>query len=119
MAKTLAQLNAEIRQLEAEASALRNKERSQVIGRIKEAIAAYELTAADLGLARRRGGRSRDSVESAPKKTRRGKGSAAKKSAGAVKYRDVQGNSWTGHGRRPQWFVQALADGRTEADLMA
>jgi DNA-binding protein H-NS len=116
MAKTLAQLNAEISKLEAEASALRNKERSEVIGRIKEAIAAYELTASDLGLAR---DRSRESIESAPKKTRRGKGTAGKKSAGVEKYRDGQGNSWTGHGRRPQWFLKALANGKSEADLLA
>ena len=119
MAKSLAQLNAEINKLQAEAQALHDKERKEVIGRIKEAIASYELTAADLGLAARRGGRSGGTAEAPRKGARRGKGSAARKSAGAVKYRDDQGNSWTGHGRRPNWFVQALANGKTEADLRA
>lgn len=118
MAKTLAQLNAEIDKLQAEASALHDKERREVIGRIKEAIASYELTAADLGLTARRGGRPVGTAESAPKNGRRGRRAAAKKSTGAVKYRDDQGNSWTGHGRRPNWFVQALASGKTEADLL-
>ena len=90
-----------------------------MIGRIKEAIASYELTAADLGLTARRGGRSGGSAEAAPKNVRRGKRAGAKKNVGAVKYRDDQGNSWTGHGRRPNWFVQALANGKSEADLRA
>lgn len=119
MAKTLAQLNSEISKLQAEARALQDKEREEVIGRIKEAVAAYDLTAADLGLTGRKGGRSRAGAEAERKTLRRGKASAAKKAAGAVKYRDDQGNSWTGHGRRPNRFVQALANGKTEADLRA
>jgi DNA-binding protein H-NS len=119
MAKTLAQLKAEIDKLQAEASALHDKERKEVIGRIKEAIASYGLTAADLGLTGRRAGGPSGTAEVPRKGARRGRGSSAKKSTGAVKYRDDQGNSWTGHGRRPNWFVQALANGKTEADLRA
>lgn len=119
MAKTLAQLNAEISKLQAEAAAMHDKERKEVIGRIYEAIALYDLTAADLGLSARRRGRSAVTAEAPRKSERRGRGSAAKKGAGAMKYRDDQGNSWTGHGRRPNWFVLALANGKTEADLRA
>ena len=37
----------------------------------------------------------------------------------AVKYRhpDDPSQTWTGRGKRPLWVVQALADGKTLADL--
>lgn len=117
MAKTLAQLQAEIGKLQAEAEALRSRERADVICRIKEAISAYGLTAADLGLASRRG-RTRANAAIEGKKVRRGKGGTLKKK-GVVKYRDEQGNTWSGHGRRPQWFLQAIANGKLEKDLLA
>lgn len=30
----------------------------------------------------------------------------------AVKYRDDQGNSWTGRGLKPKWLSSAIADGK-------
>lgn len=117
MAKTLVQLQAEIDKLQAEAEALRSRERTDVIGRIKEAISAYGLTAADLGLSSRRG-RPRVDAATEDKKVRRGKGVTLKKK-GVVKYRDEQGNTWSGHGRRPQWYLQAIASGKSEMDLLA
>src|SRR5687767_5327512 len=53
--KTLADSNAQIEQLQKEAAALRAAEVSEVVGRIKEAIAHYGLTAEDLGFVARRG----------------------------------------------------------------
>jgi DNA-binding protein H-NS len=34
------------------------------------------------------------------------------------KYRDEAGNTWTGRGKRPNWFLQALATGKTPQDLL-
>ena len=48
---TLAALNAQIAALQTQADALRKKEVAEVIAKIKDAIAHYGLTAADLGLA--------------------------------------------------------------------
>jgi hypothetical protein len=48
---TLAALNAQIAALQAQADALRKKEVAEVVAKIKDAIAHYGLTAADLGLA--------------------------------------------------------------------
>ncbi|WP_407510814.1 H-NS histone family protein [Ralstonia sp. GP101] len=31
----------------------------------------------------------------------------------AVKYRDTNGNVWSGRGRQPFWLVKALAGGRS------
>jgi DNA-binding protein H-NS len=100
---TLAQLQAQIAELQRQAEEIRRNEIAEVVARIKEAIAHYGLTAADLGLAT--GG----------KRGRKGSSGAA---AGAIKYR-YGNNTWTGRGRRPQWFIDALASGKTEQDLLA
>jgi DNA-binding protein H-NS len=49
--QTLAALNAQIAALQTQADALRKKEVAEVVAKIKDAIAHYGLTAADLGLA--------------------------------------------------------------------
>lgn len=108
--KTLAQIEQEIAALQRKAEAIKQQEVAGVIARIKEAIAHYGLTAADLGLGRAsKPGRK-------PKKA--GKVRKAN-SVSVVKYRDVAGRTWSGHGRRPQWFLDALASGKTESDLRA
>lgn len=111
---TLEALNAQIAELQAQAEALRAEEVAGVVARIRDAIAHYGLTAADLGLA--------------GKQTRAAKGAGAgvsasagkrarKKSTKAVKYADGQGNTWIGVGKRPNWFNEALASGKKPEDL--
>jgi DNA-binding protein H-NS len=116
MAKTLAQLAAEIQKLQAEADKLRDKERGDVIDRIKEAIAVYGLTAADLGLGGRGRGRQVHDSTTVAKERRV---AAGRKSPAVVKYRDDKGNTWSGHGRRPQWYLDAIASGKSGDDLLA
>ncbi|TAM33686.1 MAG: H-NS histone family protein [Burkholderiaceae bacterium] len=114
MAKTLAQLNAQIAELQKKVDAVKAKEAVGVIERIKEAIAHYGLTAADLGFS----GRAAKSVETAGKvAARKTRKKAAKKPAGVIRYRDEVGNTWTGHGKRPRWFLMALESGTKLEDL--
>jgi DNA-binding protein H-NS len=40
-----------------------------------------------------------------------------KKRAAAPRYRDEAGHSWSGKGRRPGWFLEALATGKKPGDL--
>lgn len=116
MPKSLAQIQAAIEKLQVQADTLKKKEASAVVARIKEAIAHYGLTAADLGLA---------STSTRPPKVGKGKVAKAVKrkagsrSKGVVKYKDDAGNTWTGHGRRPQWFIDAINAGKPESDLRA
>jgi len=118
MAKSLAQLQKEIAALQRQADEIKHKEVKDVIARVKEAISFYGLTAADLGLGAKRG-RKPGSV-TAKKATRAGRGAGKKKSgAGKIKFRDENGNTWTGHGRRPQWFIDAMAAGKTAEQLAA
>lgn len=109
MAKTYADIQKEIASLQKAAETLRQKEVAGVVERIKAAIATYGLTARDLGLAGR---------PAAPAPKRR-PGRKAAKPASAVQFRDENGNTWSGRGRRPGWFVAALAAGKKPEDLRA
>jgi len=124
-------IQAQIEKLKDQAEKLKKKELSQVIANIKKAIAAYGLTAEDLGLTAektksiRRPGRPAKSsrlelaAQSGPK---RGRGrpsstsNAAKpdrRSVVAPKFRDsTTGATWTGRGKQPKWLAQALSSGR-------
>lgn len=110
MSKTYTQLMKQIDSLQREAEELRRKEIEGVVARIKEAIAAYGLTAADLGLA---GARAPRATKAPAKKAARKAG----KGAAAAKYRDDAGNVWGGRGPRPAWLRTALAAGRQLSDF--
>ncbi|HJV62764.1 MAG TPA: H-NS histone family protein [Albitalea sp.] len=115
MTKTYAQLMKQIDTLTREADKLKRKEVEGVVARIKEAIAIYGLTAADLGLERRRG-RPAASAGTAKRGRKSGKGGKAKLSA-AAKYRDEAGNTWVGRGPRPRWLREALSAGKRLEDF--
>lgn len=46
------------------------------------------------------------------------KRNAKRRTTARRKYRDSAGNSWSGHGRRPQWFKDAIASGAKLEDLL-
>lgn len=94
--KTYAEVKAELVALSKKAEEARAAEVADVIKRMREAIAFYGISAADLGL----------------------KTYTLRTKKGVVKYSDGNGGGWTGHGRRPRWFVNALAAGKTPADLL-
>lgn len=95
--KTYQAVRAEIAKLEKQAEELRRQELRTIIAQVRQVVADYGLTAADIGLA---GGRARSVARKAPAR--------ASRSAGAAKYRDPKsGQTWTGHGRPPAWIVGA------------
>lgn len=112
MAKTYAQLNAEIEALKAKAEAALRKEAAGVIARIKDAIAHYGLTASDLGLAND-AGRSRSAAQPKSPAKAATKSKPHAKTKVPVKYRDQAGNSWTGRGSQPRWLAAAIAAGES------
>jgi DNA-binding protein H-NS len=109
MAKTYQQIQSQIKALEREAEALREREVRDVVGRIKEAIRVYGLTARDLGFGGARAASAARgkavAVEAAPRKD-------VKKGKVPVKFRDGTGNTWTGRGSRPRWLRAAIEAGR-------
>jgi DNA-binding protein H-NS len=111
MTKSYASIVKQIETLKAEAEKARRKEVDGVIGRIRTAIDAYQLTAADLGF----GVKASGPKKAAAKTKVRRKGAA--KSAIVVKFRNDSGGTWGGRGKRPQWLRDALNAGKTLADF--
>lgn len=118
MAKTYDQIQRQIAALTAEAEAIRQKEVGEVIGRIREAITHYRLTAADLGFdtgaapKAAKPGRNPSGRKAGPKADK-----AASRGASGALYRDETGRTWAGRGKRPQWLRDALAAGRKLEDF--
>lgn len=111
---TLEQINQQISKLQEQAAHIAGAEKAEVIGKMKVAIDHYGITADDLGLSTSRKTKARNANVKV-----NGRAKPKAKAAGSIKYRDDAGHSWTGRGRRPAWYVQALAGGKTEADLRA
>ena len=111
MTKTYAQLQKQIEALSREAEQLKRKEVDGVIARIKEAIAAYGLTAGDLGLTGKRVPKVSPAKKASKKPAARSNGAAV------VRFRDGAGNTWVGRGPRPQWLRDALAGGKKLEDF--
>lgn len=111
---TSTKLLQQVAALQRQAEELKRKEIPGVVARIKEAIAFYGLTAADLGL-----GVAPAREQKTPKSP---KDSPAKKSAAGrlpsvIKYSDTQSHTWSGRGPKPQWFKDALSSGASEESL--
>lgn len=122
MARTLADINREIAALQKEAEAVRPREIKDVIQKIREAISFYGLTPDDLFGGVRRGRKAgAPDAASAARPGKRGRGKpAARKTSSPPKYRDpATGKTWTGRGKRPGWFVQALGAGKQPEELAA
>ena len=112
MAKTLDDIQRQIEKLQQQAAAIKAKEVSGVIQRIKVAIESYGLTPKDLFQGKVKAAKkTKVAVVGGPSKA------VVKKARGAAKFRDDAGNSWSGHGRQPFWFIKALESGKAVADL--
>ncbi len=92
----------QIETLQRQAETARSKEIAGVVSRIKEAVAFYRLTAADLGLS---GGTVRTSTKTHGRTDR------------APKFADGSGKTWGGRGPRPAWLTEALASGKQLSDF--
>ena len=124
--QTLKEINREIERLKERAATIVIAEKSGVIDRIKEAISYYGITAIELGF-----GSAGKSEKPAKRKTQQGATSKPAEAAaatpvkkprtgaGAIKYKDDAGHSWSGFGPKPRWFTEALAGGKSPEDLKA
>lgn len=121
MTKSLARIEAQIARLEKQREALRAREVAGVVARIREAIDHYGLTARDLGFGGSNGtGRRVKSASTQKKAVARTAGrKRVRPTVGKIRFRDEHGNSWTGHGKRPNWFKDAIASGKKPEDLAA
>jgi DNA-binding protein H-NS len=117
MARTLAEINAEIAKLKKQADQIRSREVREVVSRIKEAVRIYGLTPREIfgkgagGTVPARKVRAKKAGQSAKAAPRKAK------PAGVIRFRDEAGNTWTGRGKRPNWFKAAIAAGKKPEDL--
>ena len=98
---TLAELVKQREVLEEQIFALQNEDRSKAIAKVHDLMAEHGLSVADIS------GRAKSTklVSS---------GSRRKVEA---KYRDMNGNSWSGRGLKPKWLTAALAAGKQIDDF--
>ena len=114
MTRSLVQIRKQIDRFQKEAEQVRAREVALVIARIKSAIDFYGLTTNDLF-----GPKAKSVVKGKQGPVRRAK-TKVKKAAAPAKYRDkASGKTWTGHGKRPGWFVQAIDSGMKAEEMAA
>ena len=115
MQKSLSRIQQQIEKLQRQASKLRSREAAGVIKKIKVAIEHYGLTAEDLFVGRTKRGAKAATGNGHTESTKR---AVTRKHAPiAVKYRDNEGNTWTGRGSQPRWLVAYLKAGRKINDF--
>lgn len=119
MALSLADLNNKIIKLQAQANEIRRKDRKLVIEQVRQAIALYDLDPADLFAAPgAKKGRGRPVAAGEAPVPRRGRPAGIKnRKPPAVKYRDDEGNTWTGRGIQPKWLKAHIESGRSIEDF--
>lgn len=114
MATKLQTLLKQINKLQSQADSLRSHEKAGVVARIREAIAHYDITTDELfGEVKVKRTRGAAKPAAAAKKARK-----TAKAASVPKYTDGNGRTWSGVGKRPNWFKDALAAGKTAEDLL-
>ena len=94
-------LKAHIAELQKKAEALRSEERQAAILKIRELIHVFDLQSSELGFS--------GNVRGQP--ARKPHSAAGKKLP--AKYKDADGNTWTGRGIKPLWLRTALESGQS------
>jgi DNA-binding protein H-NS len=111
----LVKLRQQIAEMEKQASELQKKNRPTVLAELREQMAAYGISAELLG---------RPAA-----KTRAAKAPPAKPAASPTKgkkplvsspakYREPEGQTWTGKGTAPKWLNDLVASGKTREDFL-
>ena len=90
--------------LERQIAQLNSKGRQEAIEEIRKIMSEHGLTSDDIAspTRARKAGTKLDGTE---------------RKAVAAKYKDEQGNQWTGRGLKPRWLTAALAAGRKLEDF--
>jgi len=100
--RSLADLEKQIAALTAEAEALRIENYANAVREVQATIDQYGIPAADLTF------KAVVSPVAKPRAAGSGKGVKA-----PIKYRDANGNTWSGRGLKPRWLRDAIESGQT------
>ena len=111
----LVDIQSQIEKLQKQAQQIKTKEFAKTVQDIKEKMRAFGITVRDLQSAKST--RRSKPLDATVKKPR----GAASKSAGtkvAAKYRNADGQSWTGRGLMPRWLKTLVAEGRVKEEFL-
>lgn len=102
------EIGEEIAKLQSELEKARQAEKAEVVAKIRVAVEHYGITAAEI-------------FSATGKSSRKAKAGVKPKAkvAAPVKFKDDAGNTWSGFGRKPKWFADLIAAGKTEDELRA
>lgn len=103
--QTLIEIQAKIAELQAQEKLVRAEEYSQALEKAQELISTYSIAASDLVFT---------ATESPLVKKAK---SATPGKKAPVKFRDENGNGWTGRGLKPKWLTAAIESGKKLEDF--
>lgn len=115
---TLLSLQAQIAELQQKAAQIKTKEFASTVADIQAKMKAFGITIADLKTAQNK-----------PKPGRKGRKPSADKPATKrssklagikvePKYRNTDGQTWTGRGVAPKWMTEAIAAGQAKESFL-
>lgn len=100
----------QIEDLKKEAQRQKSQEIGPLIDRFKQAIAVYGIRPEDVFSAEQLGATVVNKPVEAVK--------TEVKVGSKVQYRNSDGATWTGRGRQPAWFIQAIQQGKTRESML-
>lgn len=115
---TLLSLQAQIAELQQKAAQIKSKEYASILADIQTKMKAFGITVADLKAAQNKPKAGRKRRKAAAEKPA-SKGTS--KLAGVKvdpKYRNSDGQTWTGRGVAPKWISDAIAAGRSKDEFL-
>lgn len=110
----LVKLRQQIAELEKQAADLQKKNRHAVVADLREQMAAYGITAEELGRLAARVQKPRQPLAKAASSPK------VKKPVvpAPAKYRGPEGQTWSGRGIAPKWLNELLVGGKTREDFL-
>lgn len=105
---TLSEIEAQIAELTAKADQMRLEQHSKAVADAQAIINSFNLKASDLVFSS-----DKDKAEKSAKSV-----SVKSSRKAEIKYRDNNGNTWSGRGLKPRWLTAELESGKSLADFL-
>ena len=113
----LVDIQSQIEKLQKQAQQIKSKEFAKTVQDIQVKMHAFGITFKDLQLPKTGKGKIKTLADGSTKKPRK----VSNKLVGskvAAKYRNAEGQSWSGRGLMPLWLKTLVADGRTKEEFL-
>jgi len=107
----LLKLRQQIAEMQKQADQLQKQNRTAVLAQLREQMAAYGITAEELG---RPAPKTRSPKAPAPSPSKDKKPAPTS----TAKYRGPEGQVWSGRGPAPRWLSALLVEGKTREDFL-